>query len=427
MVTKRRSEKVCLSILMFVLATAGWVSGVWAAPQTAETPPDASAGQTAAPAAPAEAAPAAPTPVPSGQTAAPPIAPVPTAPQPHVYHAAAYSAPPGEPLDIKATLDNAQLIRRVVVVVTHANGAERLVEFKRGDGDQYVAVIPADLMKAPGISYAIEIEHVNGSRIAAFASRSAMHPVTVIEDITDTRERALLARLGGRRSILTVGGEYVGFGDNKGTQAIPCGEKQESCSPGDLLTPSINENFYRIEAGYTYRSLRTVSEFGFRLGVLRGRSFKSLSTYESDKYDVGLNFGAARVRFRLLDLWQVEGELLTSITEEGFSSGFNFATHIGDPYGTKLILGFERLGLSGVTFGNRFYSRIDIVAGSRLLVSPIVEVTDMPHAQTFGVRLIGELSIKIAGGFSAQLRGGYQARKFDSGGPGLGGSLSYAF
>jgi hypothetical protein len=70
---------------------------------------------------------------------------------------------------------------------------------------------------------------------------------------------------------------------------------------------------------------------------------------------------------------------------------------------------------------------MDIVAGGRLVVSPIIEITDMPNAETYGVRLLGEVSFKIAGGFSAQVRGGYQARKFDSGGPGLGGSLSYAF
>ncbi len=430
MVTKRRFNKVSSSVVAFMLAMGGSMGGAIAAPQMADAPAaGAPTGQTAAPA-PTDAAPPAATPAAAGQTAtpAPPAGPQDSAvAQPHVYHAALYSAPPSEPLEIRAKFDYQQLIRRVVAVVNTATGAERLIEFKRSNGDEYVAVVPAELMKAPGITYAIEVEHVNGSRIAAFASRMAMHNVTVIEDITDTRERALLARLGGRRSIVTVGGEYVGFGENKGRSGIPCGANQTTCTPGEEVVPIVNEGFYRVEAGYTYRSLRTVSEFGFRLGVLRGRSLQTLAAYEADKYDVGLNFGAARVRFRLLDLWQLEGELLTSITDKGFSAGINLATHIGDPYGTKLVLGFERLGLSGVSFGNRFYSRMDIVAGSRLLVSPMIEITDMPGAEAFGVRLIGELSIKIAGGLSAQLRGGYQARKFDSGGPGAGGSLSYAF
>lgn len=430
MVTKHRTKQVCPFVVGFVLTIGCSLGNAWAQSAPAAASAAAPAGQTAAPEAspPADnaAAPKA-APAPTEQPAVPTMAPAPIAPSPRLYHAAVYSAPPSEPLEIKATFEYAQLIRQAVVVLKTAAGAERIVEFKRGDGEQYVALVPGDLMKAPGISYAIEIEDAKGTRIAAFASRAAMHPVTVIEDITDTRERALLARLGGRRSIITIGGEYVGFGENEGTQAIPCGANQTTCAAGEQVIPIVNENFYRIDAGYTYRSLRTVSEFGFRLGVLRGRSLKPLSTYQADQYEVGLNFGAARVRFRILDLWQVEGELLTSITELGFSSGFNLATHIGDPYGTKLILGFERLGLTGVTFGNRVYSRIDIVAGSRLLVSPIVEITDMPNARTFGVRLIGEVSIKIAGGFSAQVRGGYQARRFDSGGPGLGGSLSYSF
>ncbi|MBK9263016.1 MAG: hypothetical protein IPM54_24830 [Polyangiaceae bacterium] len=440
MVTEQ-AAKFVLPIVAFALVSVGYVGVALADPQTAETPAETPADAAATGA--AQAAPTgqtAPAPVPAaapvatGQTAAMPVAPVapesPAGPQPRVYHAAVYSAPPSEPLAIKATYDHPHLIRRVVAVVTTAAGAERIVEFKRGDRDQYVAVVPADLMKAPGIAYAIELELVNGSRVAAFASRTAPHPVTVIEDLTDTRERALLARLGGRRSVITAAGEYVGFGENKATSSIPCTPTQEGCGSDGQITPAVNEQYYRIEAGYTYRSLRTVSEFGFRLGVLRGQSLKSprpLETYDEEKYDVGLNFGAARVRFRILDLWQMEGELLTSITEEGFSAGVNVATHIGDPYGTKLILGFERLGLSGVTFGNRFYSRMDIVGGSRLLISPIIEITDMPNAEAFGVRLVGEVSFKVTSGFSVQLRGGYQARKFNSGGPGLGGSLSYAF
>ncbi len=443
MVTKRHTTTRAALSVAFVLATFGWATLAEAQPQApskrADKPVDvAPSGQTSTDA-PAtipsedkqppkseeqatgtsgqtEPEQAAPGQTPGGQTTTPtaPMPPAKPGPMPRVYHAAVYSAPPSESLDIKVSFAHPELIRQAVVVMETAAGAERIIAFKRSDASVYVATVPAELMKAPGFSYAIEIEHVNGSRIAAFASRALKHPVTIIEDITDTRERALLARLGGRRSILSVGGEYVGFGQNVSNRAIPCGEKQLECKADEDYTPTIDEHYYRVEAGYTYRSLRTVSEFGFRLGVLRGRSLKPLTVYESDKYDVGLNFGAARVRFRLLDLWQVEGELLTSITEEGFSSGFNIATHIGDPYGTKLILGFERLGLTGVTFGNRIFSRMDIVSGSRLLVSPIIEITDMPNARTFGVRLLAELSVKISDGFSEQLRGGYQERKFDS-------------
>jgi hypothetical protein len=54
---------------------------------------------------------------------------------------------------------------------------------------------------------------------------------------------------------------------------------------------------------------------------------------------------------------------------------------------------------------------------SRVRVSPIVEVTDMPHADRPGVRLITELAFDLGQGLHVALRGGYQARDFQSGGP----------
>jgi len=347
---------------------------------------------------------------------------------PRVHHAAVSSATPGELLRLRATFEHAELIRNVLVVYQTALGEIKAVPFQRSDEQDYIAVIPGEAVKAPGIAYTIEVEPTNGPRFSAFASRKAMHPVSVIEDRTDARERAALSRLGGRRSLLTAGGEYVGFGVTRGTIAIPCAAGQTSCTPGEEKIPEVDEQYYRVEASYTYRPLRTVSEFGFRLGIVRGRSLVPLTEIDEERYKVGLNFGAARVRFRILDAWHVEGELLSSVTELGFSVGIGGSTQIGDPYGSKLILGFESLGLGdSAPFGNRFYTRLDLVAGERVMVSPIVEVTDMPNAETYGVRLLGEVGISLGHGFGLQLRGGYQARRSTSGGPGFGGSVSYSF
>jgi len=114
---------------------------------------------------------------------------------------------------------------------------------------------------------------------------------------------------------------------------------------------------------------------------------------------------------------------LTSVTETGFSVGTGAAVLIGDPYASKLTLGFESIQV----FGTRFWSRMDISASDRINVAPIIEVTNMPHADNYGVRLLGELTGQLGQGFSASLRGGYQARVSTGGGPSAGGSLSYAF
>src|SRR5262249_21210411 len=134
------------------------------------------------------------------------------------------------------------------------------------------------------------------------------------------------------------------------------------------------------------------------------------------------------VRFRLADAWHLETELLTSITEVGFSVGTGGALLIGDPYGSKLSLGFETIGIEKSTyFGRRFYTKMDILATCRLILSPMIEVTDMPHAEAFGVRLLGEADMDLGRGFMLGLRGGYQARKSTSGGPSVGGNLALAF
>lgn len=352
----------------------------------------------------------------------------PTATTPRIHHAVISSAEPATKLTLEASFEHPELIRNALVVYQTSLGEMKAVPFQRGGEKGYVAVIPAEAIKAPGIGYTIEVEQTNGTRFSAFASRQKLHPVSVIEDRTDAQERAALSRLGGRRSVVGVSGEYVGFGRTTGTTAIPCAAGQPTCTQGEEVIPDVDDQYYRVEATYTYRPLRTVSEFGFRLGLVRGTSLVSLSEFNEERYKVGLNFGAARLRLRILDLWHVETELLTSVTEIGFSVGIGGSTLIGDPYGSKLILGFESIGLGdSAPFGNRFYSRLDLVAGDRVLVSPIVEVTDMPNAEAYGVRLLAEVGIALGRGFSVQVRGGYQARKSTSGGPGVGGSVLYAF
>jgi hypothetical protein len=281
-----------------------------------------------------------------------------------------------------------------------------------------VAVIPATAVHGPTLAYAIELETMEGERIPAFATREKPHPVTVLDSARDAREAATLARLGGRRSVVQTGGEYVDFGTSRGDVLLP----GDGRSPGRVERRSVSDRYYRVEGSFTYRLLGPVSEFGLRAGVVRG---SSLVANEADpsKYDVGLNYGAPRIRLRLNDGCHVEGELLISITEVGFSTGGGGALILGDPYGSKLTVGAEGIQV----FGARGYTRLDIVANKRLVVAPIVEVTNMPHADRAGVRLLGETGITVVSGLRVDLRGGYQARSFNQGGPTIGAGLSYAF
>ncbi|MBI5532716.1 MAG: hypothetical protein HY898_08385 [Deltaproteobacteria bacterium] len=333
---------------------------------------------------------------------------------PSVHHAPVSTARAHEPLNIKASIDRTNQLRAATVVYQIADGSWHEAPFQRASEGPYLAILPADVMIGPSIAYTIEIEDTQGRRFAVFASREAPHRVQVPDDIADLRERALATRLDNRRSVASASGEYVYFGSTTTQVTTPTNSV--------LHSEKVPDQYYRVEGSYTYRPLGTIAEFSIRIGVVRGTSIVP-GTTDRDKYDVGLNYGSPSVRFRLDDAWHLETSLVTSVTELGFSAGAGGALLVGDPYGTKFTVGFETIQ----TFGSRFYSRLDILANRTLLISPIIEVTDMPHADRYGLRLLGEMRFDLGSGFGVGLRGGYQARLSTGGGPTLGGILAYAF
>jgi hypothetical protein len=373
---------------------------------------------------------------PSPDAAAPEVTPAPSATppgaaaeeaRPRAHHAPVTVANEAEPIVIEASFEHPELVRSAVVVFQPQGGAQSAAPFERG-ALAYVATIPASAVRAPGIGYTIEIEHTDGRRIAAYGTRAELSPIQVAEDRDDARRNADLRRLGNRTSIASASAEYVAFGNTQGTRALPCAEGAEGCAAGTSQVPSVQDQYYRVEVGYTYRPLTTIAQFSLRGGVIRGTSLVPTDTLDYEKYEVGINYGAPTVTFRLSDSWHLETELLASITEVGFSVGAGSALLIGDPYGTRLALGFETIGIDPDTyFGSRFYTRLEIVATERVTLGPGVEVTDNPHAESFGVRLLAAGNVDLGRGFGVSARGGYQARKSTSGGPSFGGGLYLAF
>jgi hypothetical protein len=323
-------------------------------------------------------------------------------PVPMVHHAAPPVASPDAPLLVRALVEQAHLLRRLILVYRALPSPVRPgvvvwkeAEFLLSPAGPYVATVPADAVHSPGLDYTIEIEFTDGHREPAFATRLVPQHVSVFDAPMDVRERLLLERLEGRRSSISAGFEYVGFGDVNGPAA---------------------DRYYRTEASYTYRLLRTVDQFTVNVGVVRGRS-------PGNDQTVGLNYASAALRLRITDLFRLEGEFLTSVTETGFAGGGGGAVDIGDPFGSRMRLGFEAVH----SFGSRFYSQVDVPVTRRLTLSPIVEATNMPHADRFGVRLVGEVTYDFGGGFAASVRGGYQARESIGGGPSAGAHLTFAF
>jgi len=273
--------------------------------------------------------------------------------------------------------------------------AWREVDFTRAPSGPYVAIVPKEDVHPPGLDYLVEMELLDGTRVPAFASRLVPQHVSVYEEPMDLRERLALEHLRGRRSLVGASFEYVRFTNQGGENA---------------------DWYYRTDASYTYRVLRTVDEFAIHVGAVRGRS-------PGNEDQVGLNYAAASVKLRVADVFRIEGTLLSSVTESGFEGGGGGAMDLGDPFGAKLRLGFEAVH----QFGARWYSQVDVPIGPGLRLSPVVEATSMPHAGRYGVRLLGEIAYDFGNGFAAAIRGGYQARVSTDGAPGGGATVTYAF
>ena len=327
-----------------------------------------------------------------------------------VHHAPVASADESKPLTIDARVERPDRAKRVLLVYAGASGVRELPFERAPDKGEsaFSAEIPASDVRAPRLAYAIEVEDASGTRRDVFASRAAMHDVEVLEDESDLRERAQLERLDRRRSQLTASTEYAYFGTEVG-------------NVGGAPT-SVRDEFWRVDGTYTYRILRTVAEIGISFGVVRGSSLVPDAQSAKD-LDVGLNYGAPRIRFRATDWLHFDLELLTSITEVGFSIGGGGAVILGSPYATHVTLGAEGVQV----FGARGYARLDIPAGRRFVIAPTVEVTNMPHATDAGVRLLLDANMLLGHGFSLGLRGGYMARTFADGGFGGGLQAGYAF
>lgn len=398
---------VATAVVMCIGAPAFAAAAPGADPLANEAPPAQSGPPPQAPP-PQAPAPVPPMNVPPVMPALPPAAPggamPPAAPAaPLVHHAALAVAQPRTPLVIRALIESPHLVRRAILVYRVLPSATapvgpstwKEVDFMRAAVGPYVATVPMEEVRAPGLDYLVELELLDGRREPAFASRLVPQHVSVYEEPLDVRERLALERLGGRRSLVGASFDYVRFTNLGGPAA---------------------DWYYRAEGSYTYRVLRTVDEFAIHVGAVRGRSPGNIEM-------VGLNYAAAALKFRIADVFRIEGSLLTSVTESGFAGGGGGAMDIGDPFGAKLRLGFEAVH----RFGARWYSQVDVPVAAGLRLSPIVEATSMPHATSYGVRLLGEMAYDFGNGLGVAIRGGYQARVATDGAPGGGAAVTYAF
>ncbi|MBM4363395.1 MAG: hypothetical protein FJ104_11990, partial [Deltaproteobacteria bacterium] len=305
--------------------------------------------------------------------------PLASTPAPPLHHAPLATAYAGEPLQILADVQGRDLVRSAWVVYRRAGEPRFLqVELRRGPAAD-IAEIPAAAVAAPAVEYAIEVELVEGGRQAVFASREAPHRVAVSARHLDLREAALLQRLEGRRSAVALRAEAASFGATRAAYA-------------SRVTGARPDRYVAVESTYTYRPLRTVTEFSVGVGILRGDApTRASAARPGASGGVGMNWTAPSVLVRLGDSAHLGGEAIAGVTEQGFRLGWGGSLHLGDPYGTKLVVGLSLVE----DFGERYWSRLDLTATPWLRISPRVEATTFPHASYPGMRLLLDAAVDL--------------------------------
>jgi hypothetical protein len=86
------------------------------------------------------------------------------------------------------------------------------IDMLRASDDRFTAVVSAELVQPPGLEYFIEVERLDGSVEARFATRDEPHPLPVHGETDQTRIDDRLARHDGHRSSLRLDGEWTRYG-----------------------------------------------------------------------------------------------------------------------------------------------------------------------------------------------------------------------
>ena len=234
--------------------------------------------------------------------------------------------------------------------------------------------------------------------------------------MSDVVERRLLEQVNGRRHELTASGEWVDFG---ATEIVT-----ETPGNGVPRRQISDDHYWRAEARYDYRFLLVLYSLGLRLGVLRGTSpIEDRYPTGDDPHAAGLNYAVPELRLRFHDVFHMDAGVIIGVNDEGFAFGGTGAMHIGDLYGPRLTLAFEGVQQLGVTAK----TQVHLPLVDWLELAPVVELTNLPAGDRFGLRMLGDVVVRPGAGLSIRARGGYQTRFSEGGGPTIGGGLGLAF
>jgi hypothetical protein len=292
--------------------------------------------------------------------------------------------------------------------------------FDRGPSDEWVAVVPAAQVQAPGVEYFIaSLEASEGEAPRdEFASAAAPHQVGIVVQEREQRRARDLARNRARRSRLRVSSEYVSYGARSAE------------------ANSIADHYYRVDADFSYRLLAyPLEEIRFGYTRLEGYvpesprevPFTCASNPESPacrKY-AGFKVGGwFELGFGLAEGVRLDVRGIVVANQEGAAPGMRGELRTGAIDGNHIAVGFEYTR----DVGSAGFFRLGWDTVPMVPMAATVEVTDYPaSSRATGVRLAYDVFHPLPNGLRLGGRIGYAARDRRVGGATAGLSASLDF
>jgi len=310
----------------------------------------------------------------------------------------------GQPVEVAALL-RAQGVRAVLLHVRplEAQGyrTQPMVLDERGHAR---ARVEADVVRAPGFAYFVELIGEDGKAHASLGSASAPKIAVVRggpspeppDREPDTRVK--------------VSSELVSFDGTSGRDYYFVNE-------GDFL--------YRVRRGALY---------GVRVGygMLRGEggTVEQLDVLREAPQPAGFSYGFFEAELALHPLFGAAARGTIGLgrpddpasQRDGITGGFQLRARIGTAEGTHLILAGEVMP----EIGQRAYLGLAWEAIRRLPMATEVVVTDQPvNSDELAVRLIYEVGYRVTDRVAIALRPSYQLRTIRHAGPGIGMAATF--
>ncbi len=265
------------------------------------------------------------------------------------------------------------------------------IELVRKDDANWVAVVPATTIAAPGIDY-----YIAAGAQPVFATPEWPHALSVTSPPDDERRARDNIRFGGRRSRMQALGEWVEYGPTRGTGGL-----------------KLADNYYRFDADLSYRL------WAYPLEEIRVGYTRLLGTTEIE--DTGACTTEATCTdpagFKVavwfeLGLAAVEGvrfdaRMIALATQDGFAVGGRGEARLGARDASHVAVGAEYLAEVGA---NGFF-RLGWGTVPKWPMSATVEVTNLPASyRDTGVRLYYDVAREVIEGLRIGVRVGYAAR-----------------